>query len=52
LAGDEVVLFPSDELTDGMHVSPEPVDEDRSGGSGAGEGEGVVPGDTAPGIRG
>jgi HlyD family secretion protein len=51
-AGDEVVLFPSDELRDGMRVSPEPVDEDRSGGSEAGEGEGVVPGDTAPGIRG
>ena len=51
-AGDEVVLFPSDDLTDGMRVSPEPVEEDRNEGGEAGEGEGMVPGDTAPGIRG
>jgi hypothetical protein len=44
-SGDEVILFPSDELDDGTRVSADPSDERRA------PGDDFVPSDTAGGVR-
>ena len=44
--GDEVILFPSDELEDGTRVSAEPTQADPTP-----PGEGFVPSDTPAGVR-
>ena len=44
--GDEVILFPADDLQDGTRVDAERIDEGRASPDGS-----LVPSDTAPGVR-
>jgi HlyD family secretion protein len=44
--GDEVILFPSDDLQDGTRVDAERIDEGRDSPDGS-----LVPSDTSPGVR-